>query len=258
MRGNLRPGVHAHHRPGSIPACAGEPSKQGHAGRSIWVYPRVCGGTRCLSVAVWESIGLSPRVRGNHGEDVEAGFRLGSIPACAGEPVIGGKPPGASGVYPRVCGGTAAGRGGYRAGDGLSPRVRGNQAASMRSGLPPGSIPACAGEPVGVETAPSPEEVYPRVCGGTTYAATSPARQEGLSPRVRGNHEPVGDIVDIGRSIPACAGEPGRRIPAPPRRRVYPRVCGGTYSKWEYVMRMKGLSPRVRGNHAGHQHQHSQ
>ena len=50
------------------------------------------------------------------------------------------------------------------------------------------------------------------------------------------------------RSIPACAGEPrwsgsGRTLP-----RVYPRVCGGTYTAMNGNVNVKGLSPRVRGN----------
>ena len=81
-------------------------------------------------------------------------------------------------------------------------------------------------------------------------------------------------------SIPACAGEPpddGRRR----RRRVYPRVCGGTqlpawlnrnrpvgaglsprvrgnprprYTLAARCMRSEGLSPRVRGNHHAAKH----
>ena len=34
-----------------------------------------------------------------------------------------------------------------------------------------------------------------------------------------------------------------------PRRRVYPRVCGGTSASWAILSMMLGLSPRVRGNH---------
>ena len=70
----------------------------------------------------------------------------------------------------------------------------------------------------------------------------------GLSPRVRGNPdaEVVGDVL-LG-SIPACAGEPDRGIRAPFRRRVYPRVCGGTFDNGYPRYLPEGLSPRVRGN----------
>ena len=77
---------------------------------------------------------------------------------------------------------------------------------------------------------------------------TTKRRLRGLSPRVRGNplHQ-LQPAACLG-SIPACAGEPGwtRRTGCP--RRVYPRVCGGTYCDLEGVNGGAGLSPRVRGN----------
>ena len=70
-------------------------------------------------------------------------------------------------VYPRVCGGTYSRRSGQMENDGLSPRVRGNQASVDGPGVYHGSIPACAGEP-GLEVRPQGfDVVYPRVCGGT-------------------------------------------------------------------------------------------
>ena len=49
-------------------------------------------------------------------------------------------------------------------------------------------------------------------------------------------------------SIPACAGEPWRSVPAPPSTTVYPRVCGGTPARNRSGRAAIGLSPRVRGN----------
>ena len=73
--------------------------------------------------------GLSPRVRGN---------LLGS-----GEDPAGGR------VYPRVCGGTTVARVSTSNVTGLSPRVRGNLLRSSHTPMDVGSIPACAGEPLG-------------------------------------------------------------------------------------------------------------
>ena len=50
------------------------------------VYPRVCGGTMALWLYSRVTEGLSPRVRGNLGDERELAFERGSIPACAGEP----------------------------------------------------------------------------------------------------------------------------------------------------------------------------
>ena len=132
------------------------------------VYPRVCGGTVGGRAPRAARSGLSPRVRGNQTNQGQAGRdttvyprvwrgnppvipcwipSLGSIPACAGEPRGRDLASRWSSVYPRVCGGTR-----YRAdypvyGQGLSPRVRGNQSRLGLLAGGHGSIPACAGEP---------------------------------------------------------------------------------------------------------------
>ena len=137
----------------SIPACAGEPVKTPLSEPTIWVYPRVCGGTVGGIQAGKELAGLSPRVRGNHSDRRPHRFGLRSIPACAGEPCPSRSRWSASPVYPRVCGGTqristfvgqirglsrvCGGTCGktHAAGTafGLSPRVRGNHFLHIRS-----------------------------------------------------------------------------------------------------------------------------
>ena len=103
------------------------------------VYPRVCGGTEALDCSDAEPPGLSPRVRGNLARGSEAEISLGSIPACAGEPLPAAHAANPRPVYPRVCGGTARRRRLHQRADGLSPRVRGNPvqvdraATSLRS-----------------------------------------------------------------------------------------------------------------------------
>ena len=74
--------------------------------------------------------------------------------------------------------------------------------------IPPGSIPACAGEPDRHRQRAGTSRVYPRVCGGTQPVLSCEYATMGLSPRVRGNPNswPL-DMMWSG-SIPACAGEP--------------------------------------------------
>ena len=132
---------------------------------------------------------------------------------------------------------------------GLSPRVRGNRAASLAESESRRSIPACAGEPVAFGTSWSRSMVYPRVCGGTQPAGAFRQPDDGLSPRVRGNPESALQGMPKVGSIPACAGEPGGRYYPYGDRRVYPRVCGGTTTILPDSVLAAGLSPRVRGNH---------
>ena len=215
---------------GSIPACAGEPPPFPATTSRKRVYPRVCGGTPTMAWMPSRSHGLSPRVRGNPDDGMDALPVPRSIPACAGEPSLSRSTTRSPKVYPRVCGGTLADHPGHRAGGGLSPRVRGNLAHSGADALVTGSIPACAGEPLLIRRQPPRSGVYPRVCGGTSRTSCRRLANRGLSPRVRGNPSSAAFTSAIERSIPACAGEP-------PSVAMRPAA-------------VSGLSPRVRGNRA--------
>ena len=149
VRGNPatpRPGLW---RTGSIPACAGEPHRVAPAASTDAVYPRVCGGTALTRTVAVHSGGLSPRVRGNHFAAPVNPDTAGSIPACAGEPTGGLLSSPSSAVYPRVCGGTRYESVATSRTCGLSPRVRGNLDRVPVDEPAAGSIPACAGEPLG-------------------------------------------------------------------------------------------------------------
>ena len=166
VRGNQSTPYHPSRYSGSIPACAGEPHRRSRTLLKKRVYPRVCGGTPFgLNRPVpntASTMGLSPRVRGNLRPGQSLRQRLGSIPACAGEPNT--RPPYGLllTVYPRVCGGTfVMGLLLCHGHAGLSPRVRGNRTFDNR---------ACRvfvrGNRSGTSR-PAAPWVYPRVCGGS-------------------------------------------------------------------------------------------
>ena len=248
VRGNLRRSACMMISPGSIPACAGEPST-GYCYRcQVTVYPRVCGGTEAPPPASICRQGLSPRVRGNRRHQPRNLRQARSIPACAGEPISHPARRRYYQVYPRVCGGTSKGDATPQATVGLSPRVRGNRQERISPLCRPGSIPACAGEPRLGHRRPGGHRVYPRVCGGTCRPPQLHRLGRGLSPRVRGNPAvPLYRVPEL-RSIPACAGEP-QWLNTPHRLHpVYPRVCGGTAPGDAAAAMPAGLSPRVRGN----------
>ena len=212
------------------------------------VYPRVCGGTACISISRRCCAGLSPRVRGNPTNTYAQSGKAGSIPACAGEPPAVGAVQMGAGVYPRVCGGTRTilrRMGAYR---GLSPRVRGNRGGADAALPRQRSIPACAGEPGRKFFGQSASAVYPRVCGGTTRLPQRKPTLQGLSPRVRGNPQRRYPDHRLYGSIPACAGEPPPQQRVCDSHQVYPRVCGGTMTGCWQRLTKAGLSPRVRGN----------
>ena len=187
VRGNPIRHPQCERRKRSIPACAGEPVWHPQVLRPGAVYPRVCGGTAWRRMATARAAGLSPRVRGNPLRLAGELPLAGSIPACAGEPRRACGIPSSPRVYPRVCGGTSDSESGDALAQGLSPRVRGNRDTGAAAHRPPGSIPACAGEPVSYRIQWCQGGVYPRVCGGTGCAFQGAACAKGLSPRVRGN-----------------------------------------------------------------------
>ena len=193
-------------------------------------------------------MGLSPRGRGNRPGAASRPPMVGSIPAWAGEPRSRQTSAFVSRVYPRVGGGTMEALHKWRAGEGLSPRGRGNRERGRREYRPGGSIPAWAGEPRRRWRRRSADRVYPRVGGGTERRRGDRRADEGLSPRGRGNRNADDrNRVDMG-SIPAWAGEPRLHEIVVREPRVYPRVGGGTRDRADEALDERGLSPRGRGN----------
>ena len=95
---------------------------------------------------------------------------------------------------------------------GLSPRLRGNLNVLGAGPASVGSIPAPAGEPQNQQMALSLRWVYPRACGGTWGNIQSGTITAGLSPRLRGNLQPLHPGSVAVRSIPAPAGEPNKGV----------------------------------------------
>ncbi len=216
---------------GSIPACTGEPTGLAVSLESLWVYPRMHGGTSSLNLEVLTTRGLSPHARGNRARVRRYGQEYGSIPACTGEPLVFVPCLYVLAVYPRMHGGTIFAGHLQRPNEGLSPHARGNLEVPVAPTLPTGSIPACTGEPTGEPVPKWSKGVYPRMHGGTRGRKRPSWLQGGLSPHARGNLVLVEGEKKAEGSIPACTGEPG-----PPVRRtrpvgVYPRMHGGTAAR---------------------------
>ena len=131
-----------------------------------------------------------------------------SIPASAGQPNNGGDLVEMNMVYPRECGAALRKPMLMHWQAGLSPRVRGSRAKERPMFLPPRSIPASAGQPVGSVKGNHARAVYPRECGAAGQYDCFSAFANGLSPRVRGSLI-FAFTSDRGeRSIPASAGQP--------------------------------------------------
>ena len=172
--------------------------------------------------------GTSPRVRGKRQLVVGGGRRQRYIPACAGEARGGGGSHGQSPVHPRVCGGSCCHRPLISPLAGTSPRVRGKRHELDIEVSQQRYIPACAGEATARSRRRAKAAVHPRVCGGSSSAATSTFSTTGTSPRVRGKLFRARRRPARRRYIPACAGEAVTRACGSSSRGVHPRVCGGS------------------------------
>ena len=147
-RGNLDFEAVLSDRSGSIPACAGEPNTRPQPAAPARVYPRMRGGTLSPFAPATVPGGLSPHARGNRSHKRDSCGAVGSIPACAGEPIEYAGHLVEVGVYPRMRGGTDVTRTRYPPAAGLSPHARGNPLTAHHPQGWWGSIPACAGEPL--------------------------------------------------------------------------------------------------------------
>ena len=192
------------------------------------VYPRPRGGTAALEELDEFDKGLSPPTRGNLQPRPQLQLAPRSIPAHAGEPGSSSPSTRPLGVYPRPRGGTHAGLRYTSHAEGLSPPTRGNLQPRPQLQLAPRSIPAHAGEPLGLRPPSTTRGVYPRPRGGTEPLRVADAVVTGLSPPTRGNHRRSNRHRDYWGSIPAHAGEPGSKVIPPTGSEVYPRPRGGT------------------------------
>ena len=155
---------------------------------------------------------------------------------------------GRSRAYPRVCGATNQVAQKADRHEGLSPRMRGNLLGNVAGWLEKRPIPAYAGQPPSWQASQTMRRAYPRVCGATFSESICWSISEGLSPRMRGNHERCPPYGSHEGPIPAYAGQPplpGRPAAAPG---AYPRVCGATRFEDRFDRHRQGLSPRMRGN----------
>ena len=167
-RGRGKPALAGRARRGhrSIPAWAGETGGRPAGPPPPAVYPRVGGGNDQFGTTDGADGGLSPRGRGKRPAQRYHRQPPGSIPAWAGETLLGSGNAGQGGVYPRVGGGNLARVARVKAGKGLSPRGRGKRMQEAEPLARPRSIPAWAGETEVRDTHRSASAVYPRVGGG--------------------------------------------------------------------------------------------
>ena len=192
-------------------------------------------------------VGLSPPTRGIPAHIIRRRINAGSIPAYAGDPLAPAAVAGQAAVYPRLRGGSRVAPTRLVCARGLSPPTRGIRLAQRRDHAKRRSIPAYAGDPGCEQDVRRAARVYPRLRGGSVALAAALLPDGGLSPPTRGIPPRGRPISCRQRSIPAYAGDPAEGRRQAQRRRVYPRLRGGSEADEAVLNRLQGLSPPTRG-----------
>ena len=227
-RGN--PGRHhqLRHRPGPIPAHAGQPKPRSRPPCSRRAYPRSRGATTSSPASSSGWAGLSPLTRGNPGRCASLRRSAGPIPAHAGQPCRRRIPSRRSWAYPRSRGATSRLNYTNKTKLGLSPLTRGNQREQQAMTLITGPIPAHAGQPLQAWRAAGVAGAYPRSRGATLRTARIATLPAGLSPLTRGNPPAAHILADPVGPIPAHAGQPTYLANMQTAVKAYPRSRGAT------------------------------
>ena len=234
-------------RIGIIPAYAGNTNRPAGESRTSGDHPRVCGEHHATGRERVQVAGSSPRMRGTPLLTEIDFFPQGIIPAYAGNTCSAMLNSFSFRDHPRVCGEHSRHTASSSIHRGSSPRMRGTRHHRHQPGLPPGIIPAYAGNTPGVTVLVRLCGDHPRVCGEHAYPYAFGNGDQGSSPRMRGTprhndcpHHPIG-------IIPAYAGNTNRRPRNHSRCRDHPRVCGEHMpTGWNDAV-SSGSSPRMRG-----------
>ncbi len=126
--------------------------------------------------------------------------------------------------------------------------MRSNQRHHFLDDVWQGSISAHAEQPRQAWLASRAGRVYLRACGATHLAFQGNGAGQGLSPRMRSNHEPHLVGAHPRGSISAHAEQPAPSTTWPAPWWVYLRACGATPYSASAPACCWGLSPRMRSN----------
>ena len=232
---------------GIIPAGAGRSRGARRPGGDSGDHPRGCGeklASRGVAVGIG---GSSPRVRGEAWVASPACLGVGIIPAGAGRRRRSIRRRSLARDHPRGCGEKAAR--GPRLGPwrGSSPRVRGEVSSAAALAASAGIIPAGAGRRRGEGPRRPVGWDHPRGCGEKSSSSLASVALGGSSPRVRGEAADRRRASAPRRIIPAGAGRSSSAPIEKLRHRDHPRGCGEKMNAYSSSRRVRGSSPRVRG-----------
>ncbi len=211
------------------------------------VHPRACGEHRRRRFRCVLARGSSPRMRGTLVDFVGGDGDGRFIPAHAGNTACPNTDPGTPPVHPRACGEHHHRVHLVRVVDGSSPRMRGTLGQGNIALAPVRFIPAHAGNTLAQPAPGQAPPVHPRACGEHYVFQAPPLLRAGSSPRMRGTPPAQTSHSELGRFIPAHAGNTHSFAATPRAAAVHPRACGEHRDTGIGTGIGTGSSPRMRG-----------
>ena len=193
-----------------IPARAGNAPFAGSTGASGSVHPRASGERRRRPGAFPWAVGSSPRERGTRNRRMVFGLMLRFIPARAGNASRRRARHGTRTVHPRASGERDWDTAQAIVRTGSSPRERGTLELRRSRPVDFRFIPARAGNAHAYGSAQALRPVHPRASGERGEPRIGHGVAAGSSPRERGTPRLADEERDLGRFIPARAGNARR------------------------------------------------
>ena len=209
-----------------IPAPAGNSPQLTRGKDHTPVHPRACGEQKAQLQVDDTSTGSSPRLRGTGRSRRPDNPDHRFIPAPAGNRSSFPHWACSGSVHPRACGEQITAARIMSSPVGSSPRLRGTGASPWTRSISGRFIPAPAGNRGDIPSRPHRHTVHPRACGEQSTARPLLSPPNGSSPRLRGTDKPIINGLQIGRFIPAPAGNSSRELRHKTPDTVHPRACG--------------------------------
>ena len=191
---------------GIIPAHAGLTSLRALQAILERDHPRACGAHSSSSTAAGLSLGSSPRMRGSPAQPEERHEGLRIIPAHAGLTDVQSKLAVRYRDHPRACGAHVRVTAVNKPTSGSSPHMRGSHTGYDGIVLHVGIIPAHAGLTRSWALLCIFDWDHPRACGAHIVFLSRLSTSAGSSPRMRGSHFEIHDVLMAIGIIPAHAG----------------------------------------------------
>ena len=186
-------------------------------------------------------------MRGKHGAHAAKTARNRIIPAHAGQTRPQVPALGAITDHPRACGANKYPMICHVGRFGSSPRMQGKPGALNVPHSSSRIIPAHAGQTLRCCCRRCDIPDHPRACGANNPDCDRVVQDAGSSPRMRGKHFHEVRVFDLGRIIPAHAGQTGFWVNTSMSPPDHPRACGANSVLFLSCSCVCGSSPRMRG-----------